>query len=239
MGARGAPVLQAGEVIGIAARLGRFVSRSLGTSGRLLSVQQAEYTHDPSTDRGRARRERIIAVATDLFHERGFDATGIDDIGHAAGITGPGIYRHFASKDEILIAVLDRVWMMLREGIDCAADLPAGDALDVLIDTHVTLAVSHRAEFSLLLHDLRFLPRSYQELARANRATYSDAWVEALVGVRSDLSKDDAALMVGAAWRIASGTADAMTESGLTDDQLRSTLRQMTVGSLVGGRDLV
>jgi AcrR family transcriptional regulator len=198
-------------------------------------VQQAQYTHDPATDRGRARRDRIISVATDLFHERGFDATGIDEIGQAAGITGPGIYRHFASKDEILIAVLDRIWMMLREGVDAAADLPPNEALELLVDTHVTLAVSHRAEFSLLLRDLRLLPDSYQELARANRRTYRDAWVGALEGVRPDLDRGNAVLMVGAAWRIAAGTAGAMTESGLGANQLVAVLRSMTVQALAGG----
>lgn len=198
-------------------------------------MQQAEYTHDPATDRGRARRDRIIAVATDMFHERGFDATGIDDIGEAAGITGPGIYRHFASKDEILIAVLDRIWMMLREGIDSAADLPPERALRFLIETHVTLAVSHRAEFSLLLRDLRFLPKPYQDLARSNRATYRSAWVGALVAARSDVSRNEAVLMAGAAWRISAGSAWAMAESTLEDSELIATLRAMTIGALGTG----
>lgn len=195
-------------------------------------MQQAKYTHDPATDRGRARRDLIISAATDLFHERGFDATGIDEIGSAAGITGPGIYRHFASKDEILIAVLDRIWMMLREGIEDARTLDPDDALRLLVDTHVTLAVHHRAEFALLIRDLRLLPKSYQELAAANRRTYGEAWVRALMGVRQDLDRQDAVLMVGAAWRLAAGAVPAMKESGLSDRRLIGRLRSMTIGAL-------
>ena len=200
-------------------------------------MQQAQYTHDPATDRGRARRDLIICAATDLFHKRGFEATRIDEIGRAAGITGPGIYRHFASKDEILIAVLDRIWMMLREGIDDAADSAPDAALDLLIETHVTLAVRHRAEFALLIRDLRLLPRSYQELANANRDTYRDAWVDALTCVRPDLNRNEAVLMVGAVWRLAAGAAGAMTESGLSERRLVTRLRSMTIGALMG-RDI-
>jgi len=198
-------------------------------------VERAEYTYDPSTDRGRARRELIISVATELFHERGFYATGIDDIGEAAGITGPGVYRHFAGKDEILIAVLDRIWMMLREGIDAAAALDAGDALELLIATHVRLSVHHKAEFSLLLDDLRFLPLSYQRLARKNRDTYEDAWFEALRGVRGSLEEPEARLMIQVAWRIGAGTADAMTASGLDDTVLIDVLASMTRSALLDG----
>jgi len=197
-------------------------------------MQRAEYTFDPPTDRGRARRDRIIAVATELFHERGFYATGIDDIGTAAGITGPGVYRHFGSKDEILIAVLDRIWMMLRSGIDDANDLDDQTALELFVDTHVRLSVERRAEFSLLVDDLRFLPDSYQDLAHRNSAIYCDAWCRALRGVRPRLAVEEANLMIQAAWRISAGSADAMTASGRDDEEVIAILRAMVWTSLVG-----
>ena len=54
------------------------------------------------------RRELILAAAAKLFAERGFVGTGIDEIGTAAGISGPGVYRHFASKDELLKELVQR-----------------------------------------------------------------------------------------------------------------------------------
>ena len=54
------------------------------------------------------RREAILDAATKLFSVHGFAETGIDEIGEAVGITGPAVYRYFASKQDLLGAVLDR-----------------------------------------------------------------------------------------------------------------------------------
>jgi len=54
------------------------------------------------------RRELILDAAATLFAQRGFVGTGMDEIGVAAGITGPGVYRHFASKDELLKELVQR-----------------------------------------------------------------------------------------------------------------------------------
>ena len=197
-------------------------------------LEQAEYTYGPSTERGRARRDQIIAAATQLFYEHGFHLTGIDDIGAAAGITGPGVYRHFAGKDEILIAVLDRIWMMLREGINAASVLEAQEALDRLVAIHVRLSVTRRAEFTLLIEDLRFLPAEYQKLASSNRAKYQDAWAHAIVGVYPKIDLVEARLGTAAVWRLSSGTADAMYASGLADGDLREILEEMSYAAIRG-----
>ena len=58
------------------------------------------------TKRRPYRRDEILAAAVKLFHERGYHATGMDDIGAEAGISGPAIYRHFKGKEEILEVLL-------------------------------------------------------------------------------------------------------------------------------------
>ena len=60
-------------------------------------------TTDPS------RREMILDAAVALFRTEGFHGAGIDDIGAAAGISGPGVYRHFANKHALLVAMSERV----------------------------------------------------------------------------------------------------------------------------------
>ena len=66
-------------------------------------------TGPPVSTRGAARREAILTAAAELFAERGYAAVGMDDIGAAAGVTGPAIYRHFGAKASVLTAVFDRV----------------------------------------------------------------------------------------------------------------------------------
>ena len=53
------------------------------------------------------RRELLLQAAADLFSQRGYHAVGIDDIGEAAGISGPGVYRHFASKAQMYEGLIE------------------------------------------------------------------------------------------------------------------------------------
>ena len=54
------------------------------------------------------RRATIVEAAGRLFGERGYDATRLDDIAAAAGVTKPILYRHFDSKKELYLALLAR-----------------------------------------------------------------------------------------------------------------------------------
>lgn len=54
-----------------------------------------------------ARRELIEAKAAQLFAERGYASTTVDDIVRAAGVTKPMLYRHFDSKKHLYIALLE------------------------------------------------------------------------------------------------------------------------------------
>ncbi|HUC04557.1 MAG TPA: TetR/AcrR family transcriptional regulator [Acidimicrobiales bacterium] len=64
--------------------------------------------HDPATRRPRSAetRAKLLRSALRLFSERGFHGAGTNDIAGAAGLSGPSIYRHFASKEEILVAAV-------------------------------------------------------------------------------------------------------------------------------------
>lgn len=54
------------------------------------------------------RRETIVEAAGRQFGERGYDATRLDEIAAAAGVTKPILYRHFAGKQALYLALLER-----------------------------------------------------------------------------------------------------------------------------------
>lgn len=54
------------------------------------------------------RRELVLEAAGRLFGERGYERTRLDDIAGAAGVTKPIVYRHFDSKRDLYLALLDR-----------------------------------------------------------------------------------------------------------------------------------
>jgi AcrR family transcriptional regulator len=55
-------------------------------------------------------RERILMAACDLFYRQGIRAVGVDAIAEAAGTNKMTLYRHFASKDELVAEYLRRLW---------------------------------------------------------------------------------------------------------------------------------
>lgn len=55
-------------------------------------------------------RSLLLDAAEEVFAEKGFTAATLDDIAQAAGYTKGAIYKHFAAKDELFLAVSDRYW---------------------------------------------------------------------------------------------------------------------------------
>src|SRR5215210_2717006 len=95
-----------------------------------------------------SRREQILQAAAQLFAERGSRAVGVDDVGAAVGVTGPAIYRHFASKDamlaEMLVRISERLLSGASEVVAAAGDSPTAQ-LRALVDFHVDFALDNPA----------------------------------------------------------------------------------------------
>src|SRR5271154_7467641 len=86
--------------------------------------------------KGERTREAIMAAATDLFRERGFRDTSLGDIGAAAGVSGPAIYRYFDSKGELLSVLIEEAANIWRGTVDAVLneDMPPPITLERLID---------------------------------------------------------------------------------------------------------
>src|SRR5947207_11538036 len=101
-----------------------------------------------STQTGSAptRREQILREAARLFAKRGFHGVGVDEIGAAVGISGPGLYRHFPGKvamlAELLVGISGRLLAEGKRRVAEAADSAA--ALDALVRGHAAFALDDR-----------------------------------------------------------------------------------------------
>ena len=88
---------------------------------------------------GASTRDRNLDVALDLFTDQGFDGTSMREIAERLGISKPAIYYHFASKEEILMALHMRLHEFGKAAIarltGQAVTLKVwGDLLDDLLD---------------------------------------------------------------------------------------------------------
>jgi AcrR family transcriptional regulator len=130
-----------------------------------------------------SRREQILQAAARLFAERGARAVGVDDVGAAVGVTGPAIYRHFASKDAMLAEMLVRISERLLAGgserVAAAGADPAGQ-LRALIAFQVEFALDNPALIVVHDRDLGSLPDADAAQVRRLQRRYVEIWVAVL-----------------------------------------------------------
>lgn len=164
-----------------------------------MTTQRAEEV--PSGTARQRRRETLLAVAIELFSERGFAAVGVDEIGEAAGITGPGVYRHFPSKQALLVALFDGAISRLNEGataIEAATEDPA-ERLQRIVAAHVEVSLDDRALITVYVAEEHSVPEADRRRLRAAQRRYVESWLTAVRPLRPDLDEAGALLVCQAA----------------------------------------
>lgn len=140
-----------------------------------------------------ARKAEILEVASDLFHRAGFHSVGMDDIGQAAGVTGPAIYSHFPSKTALLAAIIERVADELVDVGDLLADADGpAEALERLVSHHVDFALKERALISVYLREYLSLPTPDRRRIRERQHEYIDIWTEHLLALNPAMDRAEA-----------------------------------------------
>src|SRR5580765_8376729 len=84
-----------------------------------MSIVGRKPTMSTQTPRSKAksdRRSQLIAAAERLVAENGYLAVRLEDIGAAAGVSGPAIYRHFPNKEALLVELLVGISTRLLAG---------------------------------------------------------------------------------------------------------------------------
>jgi AcrR family transcriptional regulator len=81
------------------------------------------------------KREHLIEVATDLFNRCGYHASGVDRVIAEAGIAKTTLYRHFPSKEDLIVAVLKRIDEQYRQDMRSGVDKITRDASEKLLAT--------------------------------------------------------------------------------------------------------
>jgi AcrR family transcriptional regulator len=173
-----------------------------------VKVDQEERTGPPAPRR-RSRRDEILDIAVGLFAQRGYHGVSMDDIGSAAGVTGPALYHHFAGKEAMLVAALIPVSEGLlnggRERVARHSD-DARAALSDLIDFHVEFALANPAVIALHLHELDRLPEEPKRQIRRLQRLYVEEWVGVLAALRPGLQAGEARVLAHAAFGLMNST---------------------------------
>lgn len=114
-----------------------------------------------------------------LFYERGYAGVGVDEIGERAGVTGPAIYRHFSSKDEILATLFDEAMDRLLVQTGPERDDPRAE-LEQVIGAHARFALEDRELLSVYAREERALTDPFRRRLHRRQRQYVDRWVDLL-----------------------------------------------------------
>ncbi|WP_155948630.1 TetR/AcrR family transcriptional regulator [Mycobacterium sp. URHB0044] len=193
----------------------------------------------PTTRRSKAksdRRSQLIAAAERLVAERGFLAVRLEDIGAAAGVSGPAIYRHFPNKEALLVELLVGISARLLAGAKGVVDAApsAADALDGLIDFHLDFALGESDLIRIQDRDLGHLPAPAKRQVRKSQRQYVEIWVQVLRDLDPALGEADARLMAHATFGLLNSTPHSLKQvtAPETTRSSRAVLRAMTVAAL-------
>ena len=199
-----------------------------------MTVDQQQRTGPPAPRR-RSRRDEILEIAVGLFAARGYHGVSMDDIGSAAGVTGPALYHHFAGKEAMLVAALIPVSDSLlhggKERVGRNHD-NAEAALTDLIEFHVEFALANPAVIALHLHELDRLPEEPRRQIRRLQRLYVEEWVGVLATLRPDLEPGEARVLAHSAFGLMNSTPFL---GGEVDRRRRAALlRTATLHALIG-----
>lgn len=170
----------------------------------------------PLLDRRASRRGLLLSAATRLFADRGYAAVTTEDIGTAAGIAGPSVYHHFASKQELLDAAITRgsAWLELELERILSASREPTEALRTAMRSYISFAYDYGGFIDLLIGEVNHLPETARHRARQTQHDYVAEWVGLLQRARPELDAACARVLVQAAVT----TANDMSRTGTTRD---------------------
>ncbi len=161
--------------------------------------------------------------------ERGYHGVSINDLGAAAGVSGPALYRHFASKQAVLGEVLVGISGRLLDGGRARTD----GGLDALLAFHAEFALSEPELIRVQDRDLASTsPEDRTRVRRLQRA-YVELWVAQLRAVRTDLDEPVARARVQAVFGLLNSTPHA--GRGLSRAQMSALLSELGAAALLAG----
>jgi AcrR family transcriptional regulator len=178
------------------------------------------------------RRRRLLRAAAALIAERGFPGVRLEDLGAAAGISGPAVYRHFPNKEAVLVELLVGISERLLDGGRAVAEAAAtpADAVTGLIDFHLDFAFREPELIRIQDRDLASLPPGPLRQVRQAQRAYVEIWVAVICSARPGIAEEDARVRAHAVFGLLNSTPHSA--SRVAPGRARRILRAMATAAL-------
>ena len=134
------------------------------------------------------KKEQILQDIAELFYKRGYDKTSIRDISRALHLSKPGIYHHFASKQEILFDIIWDFMEKTNQYLKEHMELIQGpeDRLLFIIQSHTRFFVKYPAQTKVVVYEAHSLEGEFAEQFKAKQLEY----IEIIKNVLKEIMKN-------------------------------------------------
>src|SRR3972149_5339363 len=125
-------------------------------------------------------RDQILDAAAQIFSQKGFHAASMADIAEAVNLQKASLYHHVSSKQEILLAILDRALDLLIERLSAvqSAQMPPEEKLRQVMKTYLETLADHQDLAAVLLLEHLGLDPEFRNVHNQGRYRYGPIWKE-------------------------------------------------------------
>ena len=136
------------------------------------------------------QRETILARAAELFAQRGYTATSMNEVAEACGVSKPSLYHYVRDKHQLLAEIAEtHVARLLALVAEVDAAEPAPEArLRRLIDAFLAAYAGSQAEHRVLTEDVRFLAPAEKKRVLGGQRRVVAAFADAIAAIRPELA---------------------------------------------------
>lgn len=183
------------------------------------------------------RRQELLAAAAKIMARRGFHQTRLSDVGAEVGISGPGVLRHFVSKDELLEMLLVDISIRLvdgaREEVAAHQGRSPEDVMRALVKRHVEFAATEPDIIRVQSREIHNLGDEALTKVRSLQLTYLRMWTDVLQQCLPELERPAARLRVQLAAGLINSVRHVIHWAG--PDLVREQTYDMAVEALLTG----
>ncbi len=128
-------------------------------------------------------RQGILEAAARIFSEKGFHATSMQDIADAVQLQKASLYHHFASKQEILVEILDQALDLINDRLELvrSQDLSADEKLRQAMVSYIQAVTENQNLAAVLLLELRTLDPELKARQASRRERFESLWKDLII----------------------------------------------------------
>ncbi|MCS0499555.1 TetR/AcrR family transcriptional regulator [Protaetiibacter mangrovi] len=144
-------------------------------------------------------RDQVARAAVELFAEKGYATTSVQEVVERAGVTKGAMYHYYRSKDDLLFGIYERMLTLQREHLDeiIARGLPTAEALRMACIDVIETSIDSLQEGTVFFRSVHMLSPERQREVTRRRREYNDAFATLVRnGQREGLYRDDIPIAV-------------------------------------------